>query len=177
MKKIVLLCSVLVLLGISYEIQAQEIFRKNTLFAEGLGSGGLMSLNFDRRFSDNPQGFGIRAGLGYFQWSSDRFLSIPLLANWLVGNNGKYLEVGAGLSLAYVETFQHNPNMEVSLEEFEPSSRFGLMQAPLLNIGYRRQPIDGGFNFRVGLSPYVGLGGRSGISVIPWPYMSFGLSF
>lgn len=177
MKKIVFLLSALFLLGISTSTQAQDGFKKNTVFGELAGSGGLFSLNYDRRLGDAPTGFGMRTGVGYFQWSSDRFVTIPIIANWLIGSNGKYLELGAGLSLAYAETFEHNPNMAVSMEDFEPSSRFGLWQTPLLNIGYRRQPVDGGFNFRAGLSPYVGIGGRSGIQIIPWPYLSFGLTF
>ncbi len=177
MHKIIFLFIAVVLIGITTITQAQERFRKNTVYGEFLGSGGLLSLNYDRRFGDDPTGFGLRTGVGYFQWSSERYVTIPIMANWLFGANGKYLEVGAGMSLAYVETFQHNPNMETSLEDFVPSSRFGLWQTPLFNIVYRRQPIAGGFNFRTGLAPIVSLGSRSGIQVFPWPYLSFGLTF
>ncbi|WP_194975302.1 hypothetical protein [Aquiflexum lacus] len=177
MNKTVLSLIALMLLGNISCTQAQDGFKRNTVFGELAGPGGLFSLNYDLRFGDIPTGFGMRTGVGYFQWSSDRMVTIPLMVNWLLGANGKYLELGAGLSLAYSETFKYNPNMHSGIEDFRPSSRFGLWQTPLLNVGYRRQPIDGGFNFRAGLSPFVSLGGRMGLQVIPWPYLSFGLTF
>lgn len=177
MKKIVLFLSALIIFGISTNTQAQDSFKRNTVYGELAGSGGFFSLNYDRRFGDAPTGFGMRTGVGYFQYSSERTVTIPIMANWLIGANGKYLELGAGMSLGYHEIFEHNPNMAVSMEDFEPSSRFGLWQTPLLNVGYRRQPIDGGFNFRAGLAPIASLGGRSGLQLIPWPYLSFGITF
>lgn len=49
---------------------AQDAFKRKTVYAELLGAGGLASINFDYRLGKNPEGFGLRTGIGYFQWNN-----------------------------------------------------------------------------------------------------------
>jgi len=62
-------------------------------------------------------------------------------------------------------------------------SATGFIPVGTLIAGYRYQPRDGGFNFRVGASPLIGKGlglnsnNPSAIGVLPWGYLSFGWTF
>ena len=116
----------------------------NTIFAE-LGGPGLVSFNFDKRFSNRPDGFGGRIGLGGFSIEDVSFLSIPIGLNYLLGKDGKnYFELGAGFT--YLTAGSNDGGFM--------SSSFGH-----LNFGYRYQPKDGGFNFRASINPIFGSGG------------------
>lgn len=67
--------------------------QRSTVFVEGLGSGfSPVSINYDYHFSSRPSGFGIRAGVAYW----DKKLVAPLMANYVIG--GRHgLELGAGV--------------------------------------------------------------------------------
>jgi len=49
-------------------------------------------------------------------------------------------------------------------------------------MGYRRQPADGGFQFRIGIEALVGKGlalsnpDPNKLGVLPWMYLSIGFS-
>jgi hypothetical protein len=47
-------------------VYSQLDFKRNTIYGELLGASGLASLNFDYRLGNNPAGFGIRTGVGFF---------------------------------------------------------------------------------------------------------------
>nr|MBS0038422.1 hypothetical protein [Saprospiraceae bacterium] len=123
---------------------------KSALFAELLGNGLLFTLNYDTRISNR---FGIRGGIGYIGSLDGEggILTIPINANFLLGNNGKYFEVGAGFTF-------------VGGDFFDTDNRI----ATSLTFMYRSQPQDGGFMWRAGFAPliidkivipyYVGLG-------------------
>ena len=155
------------LIGI-YESKAQTEFKRNSVFAELGGSAGLISLNFDKRFSKSPEGFGVRIGAGYMAWQDTEIFNFPILVNYLAGNNGKYLEMGFGPTIGYAQERSEPNDQGLS---FEPGINF----YGTINLGYRYQPVEGGFNFRAGLSPILNF---SPIDIFPiWPYLSFGYSF
>jgi len=144
----------------------QETFKRNTVFGELGGSSFLVSINFDKRFSKNPEGVGIRVGAGYMAWQDTEIYNFPVLVNYLTGKNGKYLELGIGPTIGYARERQEPMDPDLSFEPY--LTVFGS-----INIGYRYQPLNGGFNFRAGISPILNFD-----NVIPfWPYLSFGYSF
>jgi hypothetical protein len=157
----------LIFIFIGYnESKAQSEFNRNSIFGELGGSAGLISLNFDKRFSKSPEGFGVRVGAGYMAWQDTEIYNFPILVNYLAGNNGKYFEMGFGTTIGYARERSEPNDPELSFEPY--MSLFGS-----INIGYRYQPLNGGFNFRAGISPILDFG-----NVIPfWPYLSFGYSF
>ena len=130
----------------SKDLHAQEAAPKNAFFAELGGNGLLFSVNYDYRVGDK---FGLRGGIGFvggnensrgsgFSYSNS-ILTIPLGLNLLLGKNGKYFEVGAGITLV---------NEKVTFVERKYSPITGT-----LNFAYRYQPLGGGFMFKAGLSP------------------------
>lgn len=60
-KSILIYILIYIIIGFN-ESLAQSEFKRNTLFGELGGSAGLISLNFDKRFSKSPEGFGVRIG-------------------------------------------------------------------------------------------------------------------
>lgn len=149
-----------------YESKAQTEFKRNSVFAELGGSAGLISLNFDKRFSKSPEGFGLRIGAGYMAWQDTEIFNFPILVNYLAGNNGKYFELGFGPTIGYAQERSEPNDPDLSFEPY-------LSLFCSVNIGYRYQPLNGGFNFRAGISPVINFN-----DVIPfWPYLSFGYSF
>ena len=62
--------------------------------------------------------------------------SLPAQINYLIGSKSKYLELGLGITYAS-KTSIYN----------------GLSTTSLL--GFRYQPINGGFNFRIFISPLI----------------------
>jgi hypothetical protein len=147
----------------------QEIFKRKTVYAELLGAGGLASVNFDYRLGKNPEGFGLRTGIGYFQWNNSSLVTFPVIVNYLVGKNGKYLDLGLGARFGYETMVDKEPPSPD--QKFEEGFRIG---APILNIGYRYQPLEGGFNFRIGFSPYMNIYKNALPDLFWMPHLSLG---
>ena len=136
------------------------------VFAEIFGRSLDFSLNYDRRFLNQVDGWGFCVGVGVLGSDeiddNSNYFSIPASINYLAGRNGKYLEVGAGLT--YFNAAIDNTGGAIS----SGSSVIGTFI-----IGYRNQPIRGGFMFRAGFSPVILKN-----SFIPYyPYVSFGYNF
>ncbi|MEZ4910153.1 MAG: hypothetical protein R2774_04750 [Saprospiraceae bacterium] len=110
---------------------------RNTFFVELLGNGLIFSANYDIRLVNK---FGARFGLGYIGADGSGILTIPVMGNFLLGNNGKYFEVGGGI--CYLsgtgEVFDFDDNSAV---------------LGTLSFMYRSQPINGGFMWKIGLTP------------------------
>ena len=115
---------------------------KNAFYVELLGNGLLFSANYDFRFSETTS-WGGRAGIGYIGVSDGDdgggIVTIPVMVNNLLGKDGKYFEVGAGFT--YVAGTGE-------LGDEELSDVVGT-----LSFKYRRQPVDGGFMWHVGITP------------------------
>lgn len=144
--------------------------RAQTVFVE-LGGPGFISANYDVRFGETRNAWGMRAGMGYFAVEDESFFTLPVQINYLLGKEGHYFEMGGGASLVqlgYTEYYYNGWGGTTSTEKKSETQFMGT-----LTFGYRKQPVDGGFNFRAGLSPIF----REG-SFIPYlPYISFGYSF
>jgi hypothetical protein len=76
---------------------AQPYFvRTNTVYAEALGSGGMISANFEKLVSDEVA---VRIGVGgTFAWFAES-LVVPATVSYLVGGRNSFLELGTGVSM------------------------------------------------------------------------------
>ena len=152
----------------------------NSFFLEGGGPGLLYSINYERVLE---QDFGLRIGFSYTSLSasagsasaSASFMAIPVIASYLGLREGNHiLELGLGGTAVYVS------GSGGSGTAFAAGSGTTALGTAL--IGYRRQPVNGGFQFRVGLEALVGKGlalsnpNPDSIGVLPWMYMSLGFS-
>lgn len=150
-------------------VHAQEA--RNSIYAEIGGNALLYSLNYDRRLQDNVTargGFMYVSAEGQDENGNQVDVSVaffPLMMNLLVGTGSGRLELGAGPVLAMAS------GEAETLEEGEIElSAFGL-GAFATTVGYRYQPVHGGFVFRAGLTPFY----SSGFMV--WGGLSFGYAF
>jgi len=130
------------------------------LFAEIGGPGIAISINYDQRFDKTRKdGFGFRAGLGYFAAGNNTVFTIPVQVNYLYGKDGKYLELGIGT------TFINSRGDNYSSPTWEFDTVTGLAATAV--IGVRYEPSKA-LNFRLGYVPIVssyGLINAGGFSV------------
>lgn len=140
--------------------------RAQGIFVELLGPGISYSFNYDTRFQDTRNGLGGRVGLSYFSVEGNGMFTLPVMVNYLLGKEGKYFEMGLGGT--YV-SFNSEESAESNEILFVKDS--GVIGTTV--FGYRRQPEDGGFLFRAGISPVFGRG-----NFVPYfGYISFGYAF
>ncbi|MBI1805064.1 MAG: hypothetical protein HY033_08900 [Ignavibacteriae bacterium] len=138
----------------------QEIFSpsRSAIYVELLGQGLLYSVNYDYRITDH---LSLRAGFSTWTIPSIfglvdgeiSFTGFPIMLNYLTGEGSSHLELGAGIIPA---------NASVTGREIFFGSDVSGSETLILGtatIGYRLQPRDGGFLFRVGLVPLLGSGG------------------
>lgn len=147
MKKLcsLLLCSLIISFGSEAQTAAKSVYAE-------LGGPGVVSLNFDSRFSKKEDGLGGRIGIGGFtfrDWFDDgqtTVIFIPLGLNYLLGKDGKnYFEMGASIT-PVITSYKGS----ASGDDETFSSTFGNVL-----FGYRLQPKNGGFTFRGFLSPII----------------------
>ena len=173
--------------GLAYvtPASAQERIAVNSVFAEALGPGLAYSLNYERTIEND---FGLRLGVSYLSVgasvssgsgtidASAGFFSVPLVASYLgIASGNHVLELGVGGIFTHASGSGSGFGMSASAS--------GNVLLGTAVIGYRRQPVNGGFMFRVGLSALAGKGlgfdvtDPEKVGVIPWPYMSLGATF
>lgn len=157
----------------SAKAQGDTTSRAQNVYVELFGPGITFSANYDSRFSKRQDGFGGRAGLGYASDSDFSIFSIPLQVNYLLGNKGKYFEMGLGATyvnfsgsdtyafLGESSTYFYTDN---SASRYKESTVLGTT-----TFGYRSQPVNGGFNFRGSINPVFNSNGF-------YPFF-FGVSF
>lgn len=151
----------------------QEKVAGKVFYTEIGGPGLIMSAHFDSRFKPYERlGFGYRLGIGFGiknEWDEymrvlKTFYSIPAGLNYVFGKpkSANTFEVGAGLTFL---------TRKVSLFYYDvekPGHVIGF-----LTFMYRRMPVDGGFSFRVGLTPMIGTSG----DLFPMGSVGFGYAF
>ncbi len=126
-----------------------------------IGGPGLASFNYDMRFTKSAGGLGGRIGVGGFSLREvgGTAVYIPIALNYLSGKNGRhFLELGAGVTPVY-----YNGGSRRSIF----AHTFGH-----INIGYRFQPRNSGFLFRLSATPMF-----SDHQFIPFGGISFGYKF
>lgn len=154
--KITALLSFVLVIVCPQRTQAQETtfnndFARNSVFLELGGNGLLYSLNYDHKFFDHAS---ARIGAMYFPYSNDdpntfdgrlSILFVPITANYLVGDGNSRLEIGGGPLIVRVSA-----DGEVDNELIDGvGSGVGFTGT----LGYRLQPRNGGFLFRIGYTP------------------------
>ena len=174
MKRNAVILLVMVMFGKSISTaQAQDSFSsgnrdfaRHGIFLELGGNGLLYSVNYDYKLADHVS---VRAGgmyVGARVRSADvrgSIMVVPLMANYLLGSGSSRLELGVGVTLARIAGDvgdSEGPFSESGLGSFTST------------IGYRLQPRDGGFLFRIGFTPHF-----NGDSIEPWAGLSLGATF
>lgn len=133
--------------------------RAPQVYIELLGTGVYYSANYDQRIGDGEKGLGIRAGLSI----TKSYSAIPAQINYLVGNQGRYLELGAGLTFATTKAEAIGGNIK------------GSTILGNATIAYRMQPFrKRGITWRLGFTP---LFGNIGSGFWPWVGTSVGYRF
>lgn len=130
------------------------------VYAELLGNGLMLSLNYDFRFAQQQNGWGMRLGAGYFDGGTGNgVLTVPVAVNYLAGNSSSFLELSMGATFA---TFDDDYR---SFYFYYPSK---LLLVP--GIGYRYQPMGKGFTGRLAFSTLIATNGKA----IPFGGLSVG---
>ena len=142
------------------------------IFAELGGPGIVFSANYDRRFTKEIGGFGYRFGLGYSFTNDFKFTTIPVGVNYLMGDKskGRFFEVGLNGTMILVSEDVYTNDGFFSVDNVDNKRKTFFMTSIVL--GYRSQPVRGGFSFRGGAMP-VFIEGETGIGA----YLSFGYNF
>lgn len=158
--------------SLKHESQKSRVYTDRppqAVFAELGGNGIVLSINYDRRFNKRTTGLGFRAGLGYSFDSYTPFVSLPLAINYLMGRRNSFFEVGVGETPVFIGTLKNYGNISIGDENFDDKD---VVLFTMLNVGYRLQPVRGGFNLRAGFMP---LFTRSATAILP--YVSLGYNF
>ncbi len=138
MKKI--LFGIIFLMGMNFTVNAQNNPYAKNIFFE-LGGPGLASVNYDMRFNNNGKGLGFRAGVGGFPSYGVNLVTVPIGINYLASKDNKnFFEFGAGFT---------------AMSASESGSGIFSGSFGHLSLGYRLQPMDGGFTFRAILNPVI----------------------
>ncbi len=146
---------------------------QTSFYAELGGPGILFSANIDRRFGKNHLGFGGRAGLGFVSGYFDDYnqngylpksiVTIPVQLNYIFGKENSVHTFEVGFGATYL-------GRKVSILDF--SSEQMTQVFGTASFMYRRQPKNGGFSWRGGLTPLIARG-----YIQPFAGFSVGYSF
>ena len=171
-KSVLTLCLSLILSQFVFsqdnKIAQDQTIGKSSFFAELGGPGILFSANFDTRFKQSRLGFGGRVGIGFVTAYDDYYdpntgqyyggdeqtaITFPVQLNYIFGkqNSPHTFEVGGGLT--YVSKKLNIMNFDAWDSEDQRTQLFGTFC-----FMYRRQPVNGGFAWRIGFTPLVGSG-------------------
>lgn len=176
--KTTLFLTLLLVGSLVHQLQAQEViatnednyFARNSIFVELLGNGILYSLNYDHKFFDHAS---ARIGGMFLSYPKNDvnndngrtiLVLVPIMVNYLVGNGNSRLEVGGGILAGGT-----NGSAQIENERISEARGGGAFTG---NIGYRLQPRDGGFLFRIGFTPVI-----SSAGFLPWAGLSLGATF
>lgn len=131
------------------------------IYVELFGPGIFYSINYDGRFGKYENGFGMRAGLSGAGDGSGGYFAVPVQFNYLLGNNGQYLELGAGATF-----------VSAAIDLWDNTSSTNHV-AGTATIAFRKQPFGKkGITWRLAFSPFIVGGG-----FIPWGGFSVGYRF
>ena len=153
--------------SLAQRVNGEGSFRsRNTIYLEGLGSGGFYSINYERLLLlKEKQAYGFRVGTSYFGNSPSNLTLIGELFT-LVGKGNHHGDFGVGLT-------------GITSNNIEPYP-FGvkknrLLAVPRLSYRYQKQP--GGLMLRAGFTPFIELS-RVNINPFgPWLGLAVGHAF
>jgi len=140
--------------------RSDEKFSGQTSFYAELGGPGILfSANIDRRFTKSNLGWGGRIGIGFVSGylDSDPYyydrpttvVTFPVQVNYIFGKptSPHSFEAGAGFTVA---------GKKLGVFDFYDSTRSSFFVTA--SFMYRRQPVNGGFSWRIGFTPLIAQG-------------------
>ena len=120
---------------------------RHAIYGEALGSGGIGSVNYDVGLTTDGK-LRVRLGVGLIPGIlSNSSITFPIQFNYLIGKNTHFLELGFGAT--FLEELSDNENVWFSRKATDPN------MIPSGSIMYRRQKMEGGFMWKVGLAPFL----------------------
>jgi len=147
-------------------------YAKNCLYFEGLGQGMFYSLNYEYMFTPHVSG-----RIGYTNWSIPIFFLAsagvvnyqggPVMINYLWGDGDHHLETGIG---AVLGAMRYSGTDIIFGEKI--SVKYMFFPLGTATVGYRYQPREGGFLFRLGVTPIF-----NATRFVPTGGMSIGYAF
>ncbi|MBA4299750.1 hypothetical protein SAMN03080617_00469 [Algoriphagus alkaliphilus] len=170
MKKLI---TIVFLLFCSSYAKAQDLIPTRSVFLELGGAGLPYSFNYDFRFDKTKMdSWGMRVGVGGYATENESFFSLPVMVNKLYGKGPHYFEMGLGMTFFafdenrynysycangyYDSTGNYICNTMVN-EQYKYEFILPVDGSPsvmgTMNFGYRRVPVDGGFTWRLNLTP------------------------
>ncbi len=170
----------LLLVAVAGTLSAQNPTGKQ-VYVEGGGPGVAFSANFDSRFQKGATlGWGYRLGVGfelydkehrgsdgYYDWTTRSYPTIPIGLNYVFGKptSDHAFEVGAGVTLLTHKRVLYTYGGD---DDARPGNMIGHF-----TFMYRRQPVHGGFTWRIGFMPVIGTSG----DIVPSAAIGLGYSF
>ena len=118
--------------------------RAQNLYFEIGGPGLALTVNYDTRFGEKRNGLGYRVGAGYFADGGNNVFTVPLQVNYLFGETTSLLEIGGGTT--FLNSYGDNKGKHFI---FDRVTGF----VGTATLGYRYQPEEKGFNFRIAFVP------------------------
>ena len=174
MKIITLAFALLCLSELATAQAGERTTGQTSFFAELGGPGILFSANFDRRFTKSSLGIGGRAGIGFVSGYFDDYnynysdiprsiITIPLQLNYIFGKENSVHTFEVGLGFTYI-------GRKVDIMDYSGDQQTQVFGTA--SFMYRRQPKNGGFSWRGGLTPLLAKG-----YIQPFAGFSVGYSF
>lgn len=156
-----------------------EIKASKALYAEFGGGGIIMSMNYDQRFiSQSKSGLGYRIGVGFGIYNYKEIVdnnhysyrrstyNIPVGLNYVFGR----ADLSSSFEVGFGATFL---TRKMAIDYFNSYEKQYGHFLGFLNFMYRRMPVNGGYNFRVGFTPLINASG----DLVPMGAVSFGYAF
>ncbi|MCU7550521.1 hypothetical protein OCK74_15490 [Chitinophagaceae bacterium LB-8] len=165
MKKTLLLALLFVAISASAQNEtgsSSVIPGRTSFFAEVGGPGILFSANIDTRFKPGHLGWGGRIGLGFVTADENKddgsgypyyepasVVTVPVQVNYIFGKSSSPHTFEAGAGFTYM-----GRKLEIlNFYDDRTSNFFGTA-----SFMYRRQPVNGGFTWRIGFTPLIAKG-------------------
>ena len=154
-----ILTALLFLLGFKAIAQdstlTEPYIKKNSIYAELLGNGGIYSINYDRVFQLSKQ-VKIVPRVGFS--TLEDVLIFPLEANLLLSKSSKsknFFETGIGLTI--LKPLNGFSGQLLTINGYEYNFDNKAVNTPvILRAGFRHQKPTGGFMYRTGALLFTG---------------------
>lgn len=163
MQKLTLTLSFIILAVLSVSGQKNkpdDAISTTSFYAELGGPGILFSANIDKRFTQSHLGWGGRIGIGFISgfltddpfnsnYNPSSVVTVPVQINYIFGkkNSPHSFEAGAGVTVA---------GKKIDIFDFYNGRRSNFFATA--SFMYRRQPMNGGFSWRIGFTPLIAQG-------------------
>ena len=143
------------------ESASPKLAGRTAFYAELGGPGILFSANIDSRLKPSIYGWGFRGGLGFvtsdeevhngnnFEYESRSVVTVPVQINYIFGKPSSVhtFETGAGFTVV---------SKKIDILNYTNDNKTNLYGTA--SFMYRRQPLDGGFMWRIGFTPIIAKG-------------------